>query len=270
MVKNNKGISLIKLIIIIFILVIIIGIGWFYYKNKLNEDNLLASNNINNTVTNEIEKEATNEVKELNVEEWRKKLWDYFIDYENYFSIRLENENGKNEVEDNNFLVKKGYELASIEEKANPDGSVNKKDFEEVLLKYYGKTPENYNTDMFEFDSEKETISLREGSGYDSHGTSVFFLKEISLNGTEYVAEFDTYHIPENVAEGFEDSVYSEFLTFEEDGESTIMDFDYDKLYESLSKSNLKFQEYRGRDIKIKFEEKDNGIYQINWLSSTN
>ena len=56
MVKNNKGISLIKLIIIIFILVIIIGIGWFYYKNKLNEDNLLASNNINNTVTNEIEK----------------------------------------------------------------------------------------------------------------------------------------------------------------------------------------------------------------------
>lgn len=264
---DSKGSVLVKIIIIIFIMIIII-IGTAFLQNRENSNEVAINSNVTDT-------DAANEgnienSEALDVESWRKKLWDYFTDYENYFAVRLENSNGKNEIEDNDFLVKKGFELASIEEKINEDGIVYKKDLDECLLKYYGKTPEEYDTEVFEYNPENETIKLRDGQGYDTHGTNVLYLQEITLEGKEYVADFDSYRIPENVGEEFDESPYGEFVIIEEVGDSTIMDFDYDKLYESLSKSNLKFQEYRGRDVRIKFEEKEDGTYQINWLSSTN
>lgn len=264
---TNKESGSIKVIIIILIMIIII-VGIVFFQNMENTNEVAINSNV--TDTNAENEENTENSEALDVESWRKKLWDYFTDYENYFAVRLENSNGKNEIEDNEFLVKKGYDLASIEEKRNEDGTVNKKDLDECLLKYYGKTPEEYDTEMFEYNPENETIKLRDGQGYDSHGTNVLYLQEITLEGKEYVADFDSYRIPENVGEEFDESPYGEFVIIEEVGDSTIMDFDYDKLYESLSKSNLKFQEYRGRDVRIKFEEKEDGTYQINWLSSTN
>lgn len=264
---TNKESGSIKVIIIILIMIIII-VGIVFFQNMENTNEVEM--NLNVTDTNIANMKNTEVEEELDIESWRKKLWDYFTDYENYFAVRLENSNGKNEIEDNEFLVKKGYDLASIEEKRNEDGTVNKKDLDECLLKYYGKTPEEYDTEMFEYNPENETIKLRDGQGYDSHGTNVLYLQEITLEGKEYVADFDSYRIPENVGEEFDESPYGEFVIIEEVGDSTIMDFDYDKLYESLSKSNLKFQEYRGRDVRIKFEEKEDGTYQINWLSSTN
>lgn len=264
---TNKESGSIKVIIIILIMIIII-VGIVFFQNMENTNEVEM--NLNVTDTNIANMKNTEVEEELDIESWRKRLWNYFTDYENYFAVRLENSNGKNEIEDNEFLVKKGYDLASIEEKRNEDGTVNKKDLDECLLKYYGKTPEEYDTEMFEYNPENETIKLRDGQGYDSHGTNVLYLQEITLEGKEYVADFDSYRIPENVGEEFDESPYGEFVIIEEVGDSTIMDFDYDKLYESLSKSNLKFQEYRGRDVRIKFEEKEDGTYQINWLSSTN
>lgn len=264
---TNKESGSIKVIIIILIVIIII-VGIVFFQNMENTNEVEM--NLNVTDTNIANMKNTEVEEELDIESWRKRLWNYFTDYENYFAVRLENSNGKNEIEDNEFLVKKGYDLASIEEKRNEDGTVNKKDLDECLLKYYGKTPEEYDTEMFEYNPENETIKLRDGQGYDSHGTNVLYLQEITLEGKEYVADFDSYRIPENVGEEFDESPYGEFVIIEEVGDSTIMDFDYDKLYESLSKSNLKFQEYRGRDVRIKFEEKEDGTYQINWLSSTN
>ena len=264
---TNKESGSIKVIIIILIMIIII-VGIVFFQNMENTNEVEM--NLNVTDTNIANMKNTEVEEELDIESWRKRLWNYFTDYENYFAIRLENSNGKNEIEDNDFLVKKGYDLASIEEKRNEDGTVNKKDLDECLLKYYGKTPEEYDTEMFEYNPENETIKLREGQGYDTHGTNVLYLQEITLEGQEYIADFDSYRIPENVGEEFDESPYGEFVIIEEVGDSTIMDFDYDKLYESLSKSNLKFQEYRGRNIRIKFVEKEDGTYQINWLSSTN
>lgn len=264
---TNKESGSIKVIIIILIMIIII-VGIVFFQNMENTNEVEM--NLNVTDTNIANMKNTEVEEELDIESWRKRLWNYFTDYENYFAVRLENSNGKNEIEDNEFLVKKGYDLASIEEKRNEDGTVNKKDLDECLLKYYGKTPEEYDTEMFEYNPENETIKLRDGQGYDSHGTNVLYLQEITLEGKEYVADFDSYRIPENVGEEFDESPYGEFVIIEEVGDSTIMDFDYDKLYESLSKSNLKFQEYRGRNIRIKFIEKEDGTYQINWLSSTN
>lgn len=264
---TNKESGSIKVIIIILIMIIII-VGIVFFQNMENTNEVEM--NLNVTDTNIANMKNTEVEEELDIESWRKRLWNYFTDYENYFAIRLENSNGKNEIEDNDFLVKKGYDLASIEEKRNEDGTVNKKDLDECLLKYYGKTPKEYNTEMFEYDSENETIKLKDGQGYDTHGTNVLYLKKITVEGTQYVADFDSYRIPENVSEEFEGSPYKEFLVIEEVGDSTIMNFDYDKLYESLSSSNLKFQEFRGRDVRIKFEEKEDGSFQINWLSSTN
>lgn len=264
---TNKESGSIKVIIIILIMIIII-VGIVFFQNMENTNEVEM--NLNVTDTNIANMKNTEVEEELDIESWRKRLWNYFTDYENYFAVRLENSNGKNEIEDNEFLVKKGYDLASIEEKRNEDGTVNKKDLDECLLKYYGKTPEEYDTEMFEYNPENETIKLRDGQGYDSHGTNVLYLQEITLEGQEYIADFDSYRIPENVGEEFDESPYGEFVIIEEVGDSTIMDFDYDKLYESLSKSNLKFQEYRGRNIRIKFIEKEDGTYQINWLSSTN
>lgn len=263
--KDESGKTLVKGAIIILIL-IIIATSFYIHNKKIKESNTV----FNEVAENILEDNNKSEVKELSIEECRKKLWDYFIDYEHYFSVRLEYENGKNEVEENNFLLKKGFDLAGITNKANDDGSVNKEIIDEITLKYYGKTPDIYNTDIYEYDSTKEIIKIKEQSSYENHGTSVLYLTDITFDGTQYIADFNSYEIPEDFDANFDNGIYSEFISFEEQAGETIVNFDYEKMYNSLDKSKLKYHEIRGRDIRIKFEEKGDGSYKINWLSSTN
>lgn len=277
--KNEKGITLVGLSVMILILVIIIGVGFFIHNKNLKSDNTVT-NEINNLLLeNVVDEENADryEVQEISdIEGWRKSLWDYFAEYENYYAVRLEYGNGKDEIKENDFLIKKGFDIAFFQNKANEDGTVNKSVLDQIVLNYYEKTPESYDTDIYKYNEEKQTISIKEGKEYEMHGSSVLFLKEIVCytNGDdcEYVADFESYSIPEDFDPNFDNGEYQEFLNFEVNNEigETIVNLDYEKLYESFSKSTLKFQKYRERDIRIKFKYGEDGTYKFNSLYSTN
>lgn len=261
MIENENGKILIIFGIILLFIISIAG-GFFYYKsgkediNTVNENNNIAQN----------EDKTEDKVQQVSVEDWRKKLWDYFLEYDNYMSVRLESDSNENQI-NNDFLLKKGFDISMISNESNTN-SVSKKTFDDCLLKYYGRLPKDYNNEIYEYDSKNEVIKLREGSGYDNHGTSVFFLTDISFDGIEYTAYFNTYTIDEVFDENFNNGSYTDLLTFKTDNDSTIVNFDYEKMYNNLVNDVNLYNDHRINDVKIVFQEKEEGVYQIHWLSS--
>ena len=77
---DSKGSVLVKIIIIIFIMIIII-IGIAFLQNRENTNEVAINSNV--TDTNVAKDGNTENSETLDVESWRKKLWDYFTDYEN-------------------------------------------------------------------------------------------------------------------------------------------------------------------------------------------
>lgn len=277
MLKNSKGVSLAILCIVVITLIILAVAVFGIYKliESRNEEDIQASKevdlvNINgntqiNGETNLIGTDGTvSEVTQPNLEQWRKKLWDYFTswhdDYNNYnkyYSVRLEYMNGTNELENNDFLLKKGYDMAINLDTSNQDPFVSKEDFDSCLLKYYGRLPQSYNNETFTYNEEKQVIEIKEG--YSSHGSNVLFLTDISFDGTEYTAYFNSYNIPEEFLEDEDFGEYNELLSSERK-------LNYDQMYNNLVNNINLYSEYKTK-VKIMFQEV-NDIYQIHWLSS--